>query len=390
MLTTSQKKKIQDFYHFLIKWGVGHHRNFLWRNKPTPYCVLIAELFLQRTNADQAEKQYRLFLGKYKSFKALDHVTSRELKKILEPLGLHKRIKIFKKLIAVINRRYGGRIPDGYRELMGLPGIGDYTANAVLLFAHNQRRGLVDTNTIRIFSSLLKKKITREEGKHSTLIRECSEYFSSLGKDPKKSNWLLLDYGALINQKDIMSKKQPLQSNDKPNDSKKAINFETLMKEVDQLIDEEMWTLYAYTGLKLKERNLVRTRNIVGERGEFLAIKTYNETPGLAKLQAAPEGTQNVDALSRKGERYSIKTISEPGNLTGVFYGLGDQEVINPEKKFEFVVIVLIDKYYKPKKILEITWEQFLKFRRWHKTMRAWNLSLTKELFSETKIIFKE
>ena len=118
-----------------------------------------------------------------------------------------------------------------------------------------------------------------------------------------------------------------------------------------------------------------------------MVIKIYNETPGLAKLQAAPEGTQNVDALSRKGERYSIKTISEPGNLTGVFYGLGDQGTANPEKKFEFVVIVLIDKYYKPKKILEITWEQFLKFRRWHKTMRAWNLNLTKELLNEARII---
>ena len=201
MLTTSQKKKIHDFYHFLIKWGVEHHRNFLWRNKPTPYRVLIAELFLQRTNAEQAEKQYRLFLGKYKSFNALDHMTSRELKKFFEPLGLRKRIKIFKKLIAVINRRYSGRIPNGYQELMNLPGIGDYAANAVLLFAHNQRRGLVDANTIRIFSTLFKKNITRENGKRSVFIRECSEYFSSLGRNPKRSNWILLDYGAAISKK---------------------------------------------------------------------------------------------------------------------------------------------------------------------------------------------
>src|SRR3989344_5021174 len=160
----------------------------------------------------------------------------------------------------------------------------------------------------------------------------------------------------------------------------KKNNFDDLIKSIDGLPDEQIWTLYAYLGLKLKERKLVRTRNIVGERGEFLAIKTYNETPGLAKLQAAPEGTQNVDALSRKGERYSVKTISEPGNLTGVFYGCGDQEDKDPDKKFEYVIIVLIDKYYLPKKILEITWEQFLELRRWHKTMRAWNLSITKGL----------
>jgi hypothetical protein len=166
-------------------------------------------------------------------------------------------------------------------------------------------------------------------------------------------------------------------------------DFEKLLKSIGSLPDEEIWTLYAYVGLKLKERGLVRTRNIVGERGEFLAIKTYNEIPGLAKLQAAPEGTQNVDALSRKGERYSIKTISEPGNLTGVFYGLGDKEDANPEKKFEFVIIVLIDKYFRPKKIVEVTWDQFLKFKRWHKTMRAWNLSVTRDLIKEAKIIYE-
>ena len=167
------------------------------------------------------------------------------------------------------------------------------------------------------------------------------------------------------------------------------MKFEDLIKEIDSLADEEIWTLYAYLALKLKERKLIRTRNIVGERGEFLAIKIYNETPGLAKLQVAPEGTQNVDALSRKGERYSIKTISEPSHLTGIFYNCGDQGEQNPEKKFEYVVIVIIDKNFKCKKMVELTWEQFLKFRRWHKTMRAWNLNLTRELLGEAKIIFQ-
>jgi hypothetical protein len=152
--------------------------------------------------------------------------------------------------------------------------------------------------------------------------------------------------------------------------------------------NEELWLLYANTELELKNRGLVRTRNIVGERGEFLTIEIYNSTSGLPKLQAAPEGTQNVDALSRKGERYSIKTISEPGKTTGVFYGCGDAVEEKVEKKFEYVVIVQIYKNYKPKQIIELTWEQFLKYRRYHSTMRAWNLSLTKNLLSEAKIIF--
>lgn len=156
----------------------------------------------------------------------------------------------------------------------------------------------------------------------------------------------------------------------------------------DKLNNEELWLLYADAELELKNRGLVRTRNIVGERGEFLAIETYNSIPGLPNLQAAPEGTQNVDALSRKGERYSIKTISEPGTTTGVFYGVGekdDEKIL--DKKFEYVVIVQLFRNYRLKRILELSWDQFLKCKKWHSTMRAWNLSVTRALLNESKVI---
>src|SRR3989344_706945 len=143
--------------------------------------------------------------------------------------------------------------------------------------------------------------------------------------------------------------------------------------------DDDIWNIFAYASKELKKRGLVRTRNIVGELGEFIAIETYNEIPGLPKLQAAPEGTQNVDALSRKGERYSIKTISLPGNTTGVFHGLSEPGTTEKEHKFEYVIVVVIDNNYDLVEMYEISWKQFLKHRRWHKTMRAWNISLTKQ-----------
>jgi hypothetical protein len=155
-----------------------------------------------------------------------------------------------------------------------------------------------------------------------------------------------------------------------------------------QLNDKDVWNAYALIIAELQSRKLIRTKNIVGERGEFLAIEFYNNTPGLPNLQAAPEGTQNVDALSRKGDRYSIKTISEPAKTTGVFYGCGNIDEKNiPEQKFEHVIVVIVDKNLQLKKIYEITWKQFLKFRKWHKTMRAWNLYTNKTFLTEVKVI---
>ncbi len=162
--------------------------------------------------------------------------------------------------------------------------------------------------------------------------------------------------------------------------------FKDLFK---KLKDNEVWDIYALSINALKERKLIRTRNIVGERGEFLAIETYKNTPGLPNLQAAPEGTQNIDAISRNGERYSIKTITEPSKTTGVFYGCGNiNDKNSPNQKFEFALIVVIGKDFQLKNIYEITWEQFLNFRKWHSTMNAWNLSITKNLIKAANKIF--
>ena len=90
----------------------------------------------------------------------------------------------------------------------------------------------------------------------------------------------------------------------------------------------------------------IRTNNITGERGEQLAISYYNKTLGLPKLQAAPKGTQNIDAISKKGERYTIKTLMLPNKTTGVFYGMGTPDKPITEKVFEYLIIVVINEYY--------------------------------------------
>lgn len=196
MLTIKQKQKIREFRRYLLRWGKRNRRSFPWRKKSRLYEVLVAEFFLQRTNAEQVARQYDFFVWKYKNFAAVNRAKRRDLERILLPLGLRKRTLLLKKLASVITKEYGGRMPTEYEQLVLLPGIGDYTANALLLFVLGQRRPLVDANTIRVFSNLLNKRISREEGERSKLIRECAKYFSSLGRNPRTANWTLLDYGA--------------------------------------------------------------------------------------------------------------------------------------------------------------------------------------------------
>ena len=134
----------------------------------------------------------------------------------------------------------------------------------------------------------------------------------------------------------------------------------------------------------LKNRNIIRTNNLVGDLGEYWCIKKYNEIAGLPKLQDAPKSTKNIDAISVNGERYAIKSTS--GSGTGVFASVPTNEEVKP--LFEYLVLVMFDKDYILKEIYELNWEQFLKFRRIKPPENKWNISITQNLKSEAKKIF--
>ena len=159
------------------------------------------------------------------------------------------------------------------------------------------------------------------------------------------------------------------------------------MIELKKMTDVELISTFSKVQREMKLRKIVRSKNITGDLGELLAIQFYNETAGLPNLKEAPLGTQNVDALSRAGDRYSIKSAT--GGTTGVFYGLPEPESEKvPDKKFEFVLVVKLDEDYALQKIYELTWEQFLIMKRWHSRMQAWNLPITKKLEANSTVVF--
>lgn len=157
--------------------------------------------------------------------------------------------------------------------------------------------------------------------------------------------------------------------------------------EVEHLSTTELISLYSNILKQLKNRDVIRSKNLLGDLGEYLAIEYYCNTPNLPKLQSAPIGTKNIDAISVKGERYSIKSTS--GRLTGVFHGLNGPESSETEdKKFEYVIVVMFNDDFELIKILEISWNLFLISKKWHRTVRAWNIPITKTLIANSKIIF--
>ena len=139
--------------------------------------------------------------------------------------------------------------------------------------------------------------------------------------------------------------------------------------DLENLSTDEIIQLYPEILKILKKRGVIKTKNLIGELGEYLAIKQYTKDPKLPNLSLAETTTKNIDAVSRNGERYSIKSAS--GSSTGVFHGLEKPDSTKPDKQ-----------------ILEINWEQFLEIKKWHSTMQAWNVSINSTLRNMAKNIF--
>ena len=151
----------------------------------------------------------------------------------------------------------------------------------------------------------------------------------------------------------------------------------------------ELIRIYGELLSKMREDELIRSKNVTGDLGEYIVIDYYTKTKGLPKLQFAPPSTKNIDAISVNGERYSIKCTTT--NSTGAFYGINkDADIASIKPLFEYVVVIKLDKNYQPEFILELNWETFFKHKHWHSRIGAYNLVITNSLIVDGKMVYKK
>ena len=168
------------------------------------------------------------------------------------------------------------------------------------------------------------------------------------------------------------------------------MNFVTPISTViSKLNNVELVNSYGAVVKELKRRGIVTNKNITGELGEYLVIEHYTNTSNIPKLQRAPTGTKNVDALSTQGDRYSIKTITS--KTTGSFYDLEPKgSTVSDTKVFEYLIIAMLDDNFALSMILELSWEDFIKHKSWNSRMRNWNVVVTKKLVREVEMVFRD
>jgi A/G-specific adenine glycosylase len=184
------------FRRNLLRWFARSGRSFPWRETTDPYAVLMAEIMLRRTKADQVVPVYQAFLSEFPTLEALRTARRDVIEDILYPLGLPERANEVIELAHTLLVRHHGRIPSDRRHLLLLPGVGEYVAGAVLSVGYHQRAWIIDANVVRVFSRYFGLALPGEARRHPTMIALARQYVQTTY--PGHANLALLDHAALL------------------------------------------------------------------------------------------------------------------------------------------------------------------------------------------------
>ena len=145
------RKKILSYYE-------NNKRNLPWRtkqdNNQNPYFTLVSEVMLQQTQVKTALSYYKKFIKKWPTINRLAKAKEEDVLTLWSGLGYYSRAKNLLKAARVISIKYNGIIPDKYEDLISLPGIGEYTASAIISFAFGKFSVVIDTNIKRFIGRI--------------------------------------------------------------------------------------------------------------------------------------------------------------------------------------------------------------------------------------------
>ncbi len=191
----SKNKKI--FRKSLVTWFADNMRDLPWRRTYEPYHVWISEIMLQQTQMERGVVYFNRWVAQFPDVSSVAGASEQVILKAWEGLGYYSRARNVKKAAGQIMKEYSGRIPDDYDQLLSLPGIGPYTASAIMSIAFNKPYPVVDANVERLFARI---GDVNQPVKTKNVRMEIQERVAELISDtlPRDFNQALMELGALI------------------------------------------------------------------------------------------------------------------------------------------------------------------------------------------------
>ncbi|MBB3207762.1 A/G-specific adenine glycosylase [Rhodopirellula rubra] len=189
----------------LLDWFAEHARDLPWRRDPTPYRVWVSEIMCQQTQVATVVPYFLRFLDRYPDAAALADADESELMRMWEGLGYYRRARSMHAAAKQIVENHNGEFPLQYRDALALPGIGRYTAGAILSISSNLPLPILEGNTIRVFSRLIGLRDSVDEKASLDTLWDFSEQLlprkfspTDRARGPASLNQAAMELGALV------------------------------------------------------------------------------------------------------------------------------------------------------------------------------------------------
>jgi A/G-specific adenine glycosylase len=171
----------------------GRH-GLLWRRAKDPYKILVSEIMLQQTQVERVLPKYKAFLRRFPNIKVLAKAPLKDVLSTWQGLGYNRRAKMLHECAKYVLSHHKARLPKTHGALMALPGIGPYTASAVMAFAYNTPSQMIETNIRSVYIHHFFNDDYEVHDKELLLRIE-----HTLDRDnPREWFYALMDYGAYI------------------------------------------------------------------------------------------------------------------------------------------------------------------------------------------------
>jgi len=181
------RKKIYDHYR-------AQGRDLPWRKTRNPYRILVSEIMLQQTQVERVLEKYAQFLAVFPDFPSLATAPLQKLLAVWQGMGYNRRALALKTLAQKVVNEHHGKLPSDPGRLLALPGIGKYTAGAVLAFAFNKPVVFMDTNIRRVFiHEFFHERENISDEDILPLVQQTLD-----ASDSRKWYNALMDYGAML------------------------------------------------------------------------------------------------------------------------------------------------------------------------------------------------
>lgn len=147
-MTNAERTFIHDVWEYYRRHG---RRSLPWRKTKDPYRIMVSEIMLQQTQVDRVVPKYEAFLKRFPTVHALAEASLSDVLRLWQGLGYNRRAKMLHQCAVIIVGEYHGKFPRNHNELMRLPGIGHYTAGAIMAFAYGSGVPIIETNIRSVY-----------------------------------------------------------------------------------------------------------------------------------------------------------------------------------------------------------------------------------------------